>query len=204
MNRFVVVCLAIGAFGAGVLASRWHAPTEPPSIESGTYLSPPRAIRPFQLGDGATGFSSDDLQGRWHLVFFGFTRCPDICPTTLQLLADARAELAQSVDPDRLPTVVLVSVDTEYDTPERVADYVEFFGDGIHGVVASAEQLERFAQDLGALYQRVPLGDDDYTMDHTGAVIAINPTGQWQAVLSAPLRRTAVIDDLKLLIEGRP
>lgn len=204
MNRFVIVCLAIGAFGAGVLASRWNTPSEPPSIESGTYLSPPRAIAPFQLGDGATGFSSDDLKGRWHLVFFGFTRCPDICPTTLQLLADARAELARSVDADRLPRVVLVSVDTEYDTPERVANYVEFFGDGIHGVVGSAEQLERFAQDLGALYQRVPLGDDDYTMDHTGAVIAINPAGQWQAVLSAPLRRTAVIDDLRLLIEGKP
>lgn len=173
---------------------------EPVVLESGTLLDPPREIASFTLTNKATRFDNESLIGQWQLVFFGFTRCPDICPTTLQLLVDTRNDLSAKLERSQLPEIILVSVDPQHDTPARLADYTEFFDPSVRGVVGSEEELARFSKNLGVLYQKIPLEDGDYTMDHSGAVIAINPQGEWAAVFSPPLRRNALVGDLELLL----
>jgi len=170
------------------------------ALESGTLLEPAREIASFTLTNETTRFDNESLIGQWQLVFFGFTRCPDICPTSLQLLVDARNDLSATFDRSQLPEIILVSVDPQHDTPTRLADYTEFFDPSVRGVVGSEDELARFSKNLGVLYQRIPLEDGDYTMDHSGAVIAINPQGEWAAVFSPPLRRSALVSDLELLL----
>ncbi|MEL7024605.1 MAG: SCO family protein [Pseudomonadota bacterium] len=200
MNRFLVICAGLAAFVAGIAVGIVTRDSTPTELTSGTLLDPPRLIAQFELGQGDQRFDNQSLQNRWQLMFFGFTRCPDVCPTTLQLLSDARAALADTLDPADVPDIVLISVDPEHDTPERLAQYTEFFGPGITGVVGSEDQLQPFSEDLGILYKKIPLANDDYTMDHSGAVIVVDTRGQWRAVFSPPLRRQDLIDDLNVLI----
>ncbi|MEM6820106.1 MAG: SCO family protein [Pseudomonadota bacterium] len=200
MNRIALVCAAIIGLAGGIAASLLNSKPEPTVLAAGTLLEPPREIASFALTSGTTRFDNDSLVGQWQLVFFGFTRCPDICPTTLQLLVDARGDLSAQLEASQLPEIVLVSVDPEHDTPARLRDYTEFFDPTVRGVVGSDEELAAFSKNLGVLYQKIPLENGDYTMDHSGAVIAINPEGEWAAVFSPPLRKTALVNDLKQLL----
>ncbi len=200
MNRIALVCAAIIGLAGGIAVSLVNSAPEPVVLESGTLLDPPREIASFTLTNKATRFDNESLIGQWQLVFFGFTRCPDICPTTLQLLVDTRNDLSAKLERSQLPEIILVSVDPQHDTPARLADYTEFFDPSVRGVVGSEEELARFSKNLGVLYQKIPLEDGDYTMDHSGAVIAINPQGEWAAVFSPPLRRNALVGDLELLL----
>ncbi|MEL7310476.1 MAG: SCO family protein [Pseudomonadota bacterium] len=202
MNRILVICAGLAAFAVGIAVGIVTRSPSTVELESGTLLDPPRAIAPFQLGQSPSVFSNDNLNGHWQLLFFGFTRCPDVCPTTLQLLSNAREALAADFDAADLPKITLVSVDPEFDTQERLNKYTEFFGPGVQGVVGEPDQLQAFSQDLGVLYKKIPLANDDYTMDHSGAVIVIDPEGRWRAVFSPPLRQQTLTDDLQLLIEN--
>jgi protein SCO1/2 len=200
MNRIAFLCAGIVAFAAGITVGLLNRNAPPVELSSGTLLEPPRAIAPFEMGAPTGAFTNDDLEGQWSLLFFGFTRCPDICPTTLQLLADARGVLAAELPESDLPRIVLVSVDPGFDTEERLNNYTKFFGPAVKGVVGTPAQLAAFSEDLGVLYQKVPLGDEGYTMDHTGAVIVVSPQGQWRAVLSPPFDRDTIVNDLKRII----
>lgn len=200
MNRIALVCAAIIGLAGGIAVSLVNSQPKLTALKSGTLLEPPREIASFTLTNETARFDNESLIGQWQLVFFGFTRCPDICPTTLQLLVDARNDLSATFDRSQLPEIILVSVDPQHDTPSRLAAYSEFFDPSVRGVVGSEDELARFSRNLGVLYQRIPLEDGDYTMDHTGAVIAINPQGEWAAVFSPPLRRSALVSDLELLL----
>ncbi len=116
-----------------------------------------------------------DWQGRPVMVFFGFTFCPDVCPTTLLNISDWMEALGP--DADRL-IVALVTVDPERDTPEALADYLSNFDPRIIGLTGNAEGIARIAQDFRARYTRVPSGDGDYTMDHTAGVFLFRPDGR--------------------------
>ena len=198
MQRPLIAAAAAAAFAGGIAAGlllREH----PVTLETGTLLDPPRAVAPFSLA-ATTGaaLDRDALAGDWSLVFFGFTRCPDICPNTLQLLSSARERVAAAgVAP---PRIVLVTVDPEHDDVARLTEYVAYFGDGVVGATGSAEAIAGIAQDLGIVYRRVPLPDGDYTMDHSAAVLLLDPQAALRAVFSPPLRAGALADDLVNLI----
>ena len=95
------------------------------------------------------------FRGQWDLVFFGFTHCPDICPLTLQVLADARRQLAeQGAEP--LPRIVLVSVDPERDTPEKLAQYIGYFGDQNAGITGELDELRKLEEERAATIAEIP------------------------------------------------
>ena len=117
------------------------------------------------------------LNGKWSLVFFGFTYCPDVCPTTMQVLGAAQQQLGPKADKFQ---VVFISVDPERDTPEQIKTYLsnEVFPKGTIGLTGTPEQVAAAAKAYRVYYKKVPQGDD-YTMDHTGILYLMDPQGRF-------------------------
>jgi protein SCO1/2 len=197
--------VAIVALGAGLLLSRaLLAPTTQPNVlATGTLLTPARPLpsMAFTDQDGAK-FDDARLQGRWSLMFFGFTSCPDVCPATLTLLAQVEKQLAD-LPAERRPQIVLVSVDPQRDTPEQLAKYVRFFSPTFIGIRAEEPQIDEFTRNLGVPVARTPTGDGGYTVDHSGSIFAIDPSGRMRALFSPPHDAAALAADLRRLTQAR-
>ena len=163
------------------------------SLQHARLADPPWSIETFELVDhtGAL-FSHDDLEGRWTLLFSGFTHCPDICPATLGILKAAQHELDQS-PPFR---TVFVSVDPERDTPERLAEYLAWFNEDWIGVTGERDQLERLLGSLQMAHVRVPTGKGEYTFDHATAVALIDTQGRMAAYWRPPFDAAMLREDL--------
>nr|WP_299598005.1 SCO family protein [uncultured Microbulbifer sp.] len=149
-------------------------------------LERPRILDEFDLvADTGSVFKTTELEGRWTLVFFGFTHCPDVCPTTLSTLNN----FYQTLDDDtRSDTdVLLVSVDPQRDKPEQLHDYVRYFNPDFYGVTGEFLNLKRFANQLNVPFNKVPLEDGNYTVDHGSQVVLINPRGHYHGFFKAPL-----------------
>ena len=140
--------------------------------------------------------------GQWDLVFFGFTHCPDICPTTMALLGQARRQLSEDGQ-DPLPRVVLVSVDPERDTPEALGRYVAAFGDGNLGITGELSEIRRLTDGLGVYFEKIATDDESYTVDHWGGVIVIDPQGRFRALFTAPHSVDGFIHDVPLIMAMR-
>jgi protein SCO1/2 len=142
----------------------------------------PRPISEFfmidHLGQRA---SLSNLKGRWSLLFFGFTTCPDVCPTTLSVLNEAISPLQ---DP---PAVVMVSVDPDRDTPEQLARYVPAFNPNFIGYTGTFGETVKLAQQLNIAFGKVP-GDvpGSYLVDHSASLVLIDPNGRYAGFIKAP------------------
>jgi len=139
--------------------------------------------------------------GQWDLVFFGFTHCPDICPLTMQVLSAAMGQLAASGQ-SPLPRIVLVSVDPERDTPEKMAQYVDAFGSGNLGITGNLEELRKLTSGLGIYFAKQEGGEENYSVDHSAAVIVIDPNGKFHSLFSAPHVIENFVHDLPLLVKS--
>lgn len=196
----MLIVVAVLALVAGALAATLlKAPAGPPTVQSGTLLKTPRMLPSFALTD-ETGqpYTNRSLQGRWTLVFPGFTYCPDVCPTTLGLLKNVEAGLGDRAD--RLQ-IVLLSVDPERDTAPTLERYVHFFSPRFKGVTTAEPDLKALAQALGVAYVKVP-GEtpDSYTMDHSAALVLINPRGELAGYFTPPLQVDALVRDLGQIV----
>ena len=166
-----------------------------------TVLEPAAAVPEFDLlNQDKQNFRTADFSGYWNLVFFGFSNCPDVCPTTLTKLAAASKQIRQRAGDDLKLRVVFVSVDPERDTPAVIAPYVAHFGDNIIGLTGAPAEIEKLARSLGAFYQKVQMGPDDYAVDHSAAVVVIDPDGNFHALFNAPLQSEALVTDMQTLI----
>ena len=188
----LVAVLFAAAAAAAVWRWMWPAPgTQPHFVEvaSGAYVLPkPDALPSFQLvkHDG-TPFDNQALKGRWTFMIFGYTHCPDFCPTTLVEFTHVHKLLAQSPHGVRDVQFVLVSVDPARDTLALLADYVPQFHPSFIGVTGEAAMIARLADSVGAVYARAPGGSDtSYLIDHSTAALLINPQGALQGVFAAP------------------
>ena len=152
----------------------------------------------WQLGDhrGRTVQPSDWI-GRPALVFFGFTWCPDVCPTTLSDISGWLEDLG--TDADRL-TVALISVDPERDTPEVLESYLVNFDPQIIGLVGPADQITRIATDFRVTYRRVPRDDGDYTMDHTAGVFLFYADGRFASIIDFHEDRRFAIPKIRRIL----
>jgi protein SCO1/2 len=176
---------------------------------SATSLPNGRALPEFSLTDHrGRPFTRERLRGQTSLVFFGFTHCPDICPATLQQLAAARRRLAdaapQAGNPAATapPEILLISVDPERDTPEILKRYVSHFGEGVTGVTGDLADLEALAGALGIFFEKSGSGDD-YTVNHSTAVLVIDRDAELQAIFSTPHTVDAFVHDLPLLMAAQ-
>lgn len=198
-NFIVAIVMAI-ALSAGIfIAMRLQAPAE---LRTAFVLPAPTPIPEFALVDPAgNAVTRDTFRGHWNLVFFGFTHCPDICPTTLQILAAARKEMA-AAGQDPLPRIVLVSVDPERDTPVQMGKYVGYFGDDILGITGSLEETKKLTSALGIYFERQPGDEDNYAVDHSAAVLVVNPDAEFHALFSGSHLAENYVHDVPLIMVG--
>jgi protein SCO1/2 len=154
-------------------------------INGAIVLDKPRIFSDFELQDHrGQVFDKARFEGIWTIVFFGFTHCPDICPTTLAMLNDTYSKLKDS-EKERLQ-VVMISLDPERDTVEKLADYVPYFNPEFTGVTGNRHLIRRLSAELNVAYNKVPLEGDDYTVDHSTQLILINPMGDYHGFFKAP------------------
>ncbi len=141
---------------------------------------------PFELVD-QTGRAVDEsmLEGRWTAVFFGFTHCPDYCPTTLQALAATKAAMGERGE---ALEIVFISIDPERDTPELLGDYLRTrsFPEGVVGLTGTPDQVAAAARAYRAHYERVGEGAG-YTMNHTLTIYLMGPDGRFRRALTHDL-----------------
>jgi protein SCO1/2 len=130
--------------------------------------------------DGMQPIGQDSFMGKWHFVFFGFTRCPDICPTTLADMVRQKQNL--DVDLQAGFDLVFVSLDTERDNAEAISQYLSYFDPGIKGIQGSFGEISEFASSMNAAFGIVPT-DDDYTIDHTASIFMIGPQGRYRGFI---------------------
>ena len=154
---------------------------------NGLYLlDTPRNIDEFQLIDhNGQAFTKARLQGKWTLAFFGYTYCPDICPTTMTFLNEFMAQLEGTEAEDT--EVVMISVDPARDTVEQLAGYVPYFNTEFTGVTGDFLAIHRFATGLNTPFRKVAGQGENYQVDHSSNVVLINPRGDYHGFFKAPL-----------------
>lgn len=153
--------------------------------------------RDFALADpdGRTRTLAD-FRGRAVLIFFGFTQCPDVCPTTLARASEAMQQLGP--DADRVQ-VIFITVDPERDTPDLLRDYTKAFDPRFLGLRGDLEATEATAREFKVFYRKVPTGSS-YTMDHTALSFAFDPAGRLRLAVSHDADADQVASDLKRLL----
>lgn len=197
--RNILVAIGLAAvLAAGIfLGLRTQAPSEP---KYALVLPAPNPVPEFSLVD-QHGNPADQtvFEGQWDLVFFGFTHCPDICPTTLQVLSTAKTTLEKRGQ-SPLPRIVLVSVDPERDSPEIMSQYVDYFGDDNLGITGSLEEVRKLTSGLGIYFEKQSADGDDYVVDHSAAVLVIDPDGGFHALFSGPHVVENYVYDLPIIM----
>jgi protein SCO1/2 len=187
--------MVLAAAVAGYMVSRQLAQGAPP-LASGTALPAPRPVTRFALTDhqGET-FGNERLKGRPSLVFFGFTHCPDVCPTTLALMAQLQREPA--LEPLQM---LFITVDPQRDDQLALQRYVAAFGNGLVGLRGEGAALDPLLGSLGAVRMVQPRTGDDYAVDHSATLYFINARGALSAVFTPPFDHASLRKDLAALI----
>ena len=149
-------------------------------------------LKPFTLdGKNNSKFSNQDLKDKWSFVFFGYTHCPDICPTTLVTLKQINQLLQKHSGASPAKSdfqVVFVSVDPKRDTPEGLAEYVSFFNKDFIGITGNSDKIKSFAQQFAAAYiLEPPEKDGNYLVSHTSSIFLVSPEQKLLAAFSPPL-----------------
>ena len=152
----------------------------------GTAIQTAAVGGPFMLTDqNGQAFSDRDLKGKPFLVFFGFTHCPEVCPTTLFEIS----EILRNLGPDADRTAALfITVDPERDTPASMKDYLSSFDPHIRGLTGAADAVAAVAKEYRVYYKKVPTEKGDYTMDHTAIVYLMDKDGRFVGPVN--MRRT--------------
>jgi protein SCO1/2 len=201
LNKAGVVLFAVIAMTAGFwLATTLISPGSENNVNiQGVILKPARQIAvPELIKHDGTAFTSNDLNGKWTLMFFGYTHCPDICPTTMNVLAEAKKESTGD-----FPRVVFVTVDPQRDTVDTLGDYVHYFDPEFTGVTGDEKMIQALALQASVLYMKVPGesgNDSDYLVDHSSSILLINPEGQLAAFLKAPHTPNSILDSVNKII----
>jgi len=198
-----IVVLVIVAFGAGLLLARLMAPSRValPQTQRATVFSTTRALPPLGLIDqDGRPLGPAFFDGHWTLVFFGFTQCPDICPTTLATLAQVARQL-EDLPAGQQPRVLLISVDPERDPPEILAPYVRFFDPRFLGATGSLEATAAAASAFSIPYAKVSLPEGGYTLDHGSGLSLVGPAGSVVAYFSAPHEAATIAGDYRAIVE---
>jgi protein SCO1/2 len=154
---------------------------------------------PFTLvnSDGQP-FGTEQLKGKPYVLFFGFTHCPDTCPTTLARLVKLRREAGG----DGAFNIVFVTVDPERDGPKEMGTYSKAFGAPIIGLTGSPQQIDQVKKEFGIFSEKVPTGDGDYTVDHTATVLLFDRDGKFVATIAADEQDQPASDKLERMISA--
>ena len=195
-QKLIIILLALTALAAGVLLSQ--SLKKPDNVANnslaqtkipGLLWPNPKQITPFQLIDqNAKTFDLDSLKDQWSMIFFGYTHCPDICPTTMTLMNSIVNELSEEKQPT--PQIIFVTVDPERDTQKHLAEYVTYFNPVFIGLTGSEENIAGLTKQIGILSMKISNKDStdesEYLMDHSASILLIGPKARLIGIFSAP------------------
>jgi protein SCO1/2 len=186
-----VLALSAGYWTSGYLLNR---PADLSDLQA-THFSEARALQPFELVDHTgKAFTNNELEGHWSFIFFGYTHCPDVCPTTLSVLNSVATRLRDQAEPLRY---IFISVDPERDTPDKLGQFVSYFNADFIGVTGTTEAISQLTRQLGVIAARVENEADveNYLIDHTASILLIDPDGRFHALFSPPLKAADIASD---------
>ena len=192
----VVVMLVAVSLYVNKMTTKVHLSSEQLK-DMGLYLiEPPRNLGSFNLMDSAgKEFLPKDFEGKWNMLFFGFTFCPDICPITMSMLS--RIEKGLDIENQEKIRIFLVTVDPDRDSPDQLKVYLENFSENFIGLTGGLDQIYNFATRVNAPFSPISNNKDPhYSVDHTGSIILINPEGNYAGFFRAPHNQ----DDIKKAI----
>lgn len=200
-----IILIAALAAGLGLwFGTRAFAPAGPalPALQSMMPFPHPREVPEFALvrSDHAK-LTRADWTGRWTIAFFGYTNCPDVCPTTLSTFAQAWKKLDPATR-DKL-RFDFISVDPARDTPEQLARYVGYFDKDFVAATGSDDVLMPLTRALGLVYSRETPVNGNYAVDHSASAVVIDPEGREIGLLRPPFDATKIAADLDTLARSR-
>ncbi|CAM3302820.1 cytochrome c oxidase assembly protein [Pseudomonas floridensis] len=204
-QKTVFILVAIVALIMGLTINRVLSGKGPGDqtalIDAGVILLPQsRSLPALSMTDqNGAPLELDELKDKWTLVFFGYTYCPDICPTTLAQLRDIRSKLPRDAV-DRM-RVVLVSVDPNRDTPQQLKQYLGYFDPQYIGLSAPVPDIQKLASALSIPFIPADTGKPGYTVDHSGNLALIGPDGRQRGFIRSPLNMQKLVAQLPGLLE---
>jgi protein SCO1/2 len=187
------VAVAVALVVAGYLLTRKPEQPQP----NGNMIETASFGGPFTLtGSDGQPFSSAKLNGKPYAIFFGFTHCPDVCPTTLARLVKLRQQLGAGEQPFE---ILFVTVDPERDGPSEVGKYAELFNSPIVGLTGSPAQIGQVKKQFGIFSEKVERPDGDYTVNHTSTVLLFDRGGKFAGTIAPEEQDDAALAKLKLI-----
>ena len=154
-----------------------------PSLITGKILVRPMEIDNFELIDQNNEvFNKKSLEGGWTVLFFGYTNCPDVCPTTIYKLAEIKNGIKEDLPSANFNTV-LVTLDPDRDSPERLDEYIGYFDETMLGVTGTYENIQSFTSSLSVFYQRINK-EEGYDFNHTASIFVFDKDGSLFATMS--------------------
>ena len=199
----VLSCVAFMAIILSLFISRMNTTrelTEQEYKDLGAYfINPPRQLSGFQMiSDQNKNFDIVDFKGQWNLLFFGFTFCPDICPLTMKQLSEVKEGLKDKGNEIKF---YLVSVDPDRDSPSNLRTYLDNFDKEFIGLTGEIDQIYKFSTQVNApFFPVVNSKDENYTVDHSGSLVLINPEGEYAGFFRAPHNQNKVLKALDSLL----
>lgn len=208
-NAAIILAALLAMIAGIVISLQWMrapdgAPPNMSAMRSATVLPQFRELPSFSLKDQhGRPFDNRELVGRWTFMNFGYTHCPDICPTTLAILGSMEEQLKSSgvSAPHR---VVFVSIDPERDTQQRLAEYIGYFDPGFLAATGSDAELQVLTRPLGILYAKVLTENSamGYVMDHSASIILVDPEGRYHALFSPPHDPLTMAADFNTIVSN--
>ena len=197
-----IAAFVIAAFAAACglwLGSRLFSSPQAAPMHSAVLYPAPRTIPDFRLtqANGRT-LTSADWRDHWNLVYFGYTSCPDVCPTTLATLKQVWLDLGKRGLADTV-RIDFISVDPERDTAERLGAYVAFFSPDFVAASGSDEELTRLTRALGLVYARTQDANGAVQVDHSGSVVLVDPQAHLVGMFRPPFAAAAIAADVAAL-----
>jgi|TARA_B110000261_G_scaffold36499_1_gene42387 cytochrome oxidase Cu insertion factor (SCO1/SenC/PrrC family) len=204
MRRSAPYIIAVVALVLGLGGSWFAQNSKPIKLEVGRWFGEQaRTLVDFELRDqNNQPFGEKQLKGKWSLLFFGYTHCPDICPISLQ----AMAEMMKAIDDKHVREdlqVAFISVDPARDTPALLKSYVEYFNPSFIGATAVLPELKKLTASIGIAHKLEKKSDDQesYLVSHSGAIVLLNPQAEFSGLFSAPHDALAMARDMTKIIE---
>jgi protein SCO1 len=203
LGKFVLV-ITIIALVFSIALSLWVKYNQPFQLQAATIWPQSVTLAPFSLtNDQNQSFTNENIKNKWTLFFFGYTNCPDVCPTVLHTLNTIAQTFKETSDIYQKIQYVFVSVDPSRDTPQVLNKYVHYFNKEFIGVTGSISELQQFSMQMSVPFGKIvgnPDKEKNYQVDHGSSVVVTNPQGQKFAVFGSPHDALKISSDLKYFV----
>lgn len=204
MKKSIPYIIALIALVIGFGGSWFVQYSKPVKLEVSRWFGEQaKALPDFELRDEDNQpFGKEQLKGKWNMMYFGFINCPDICPVSVQAMAD----MMDAIDDKHVRDAIqftFVSVDPDRDTPALLKNYVGYFNPLFKGATAPLPELEKLTASIGIAHQLEKTSDDQesYGVSHSGAIILLNPEAEFSGIFSAPHDALAMARDITKIVE---